>query len=393
MVKCKYCGEMNLEDGKYCARCGQELPSTDNTAMKDTLLKAQKSFDRDSLVNLERSRITYVCTVCGHINSIEQDRCDTCGKPRPRSEYVTALKKLKQAGKVQTEQQKPIQQPQTPIEEEKTPEEEVVQPQTAIQNFPQTSGGQAPAVVQPFVVVPYVNTQQPLWQYRTNQVYRFQPYTQEEIAMMQEQAAKAQGQELTDKTEKTVEDEVKPKGTKRVRVTSLLTLIVSIAMIICMYLVPYTKSASDPAIFYLSGIVECFRAFDIVLTNKFSAYTYLGWYSFIPPILFAIAIILLAALIVRSVIRLFTGKAKVKGFVLPLFIFLTVFGAFFGIVAQVSGYANNGFANYFQVANVGTYLIPALALVLIIIALFNKANEPKSKKKDKSKKGKEKEKI
>ncbi|MGI6595047.1 MAG: hypothetical protein ACOX24_08275, partial [Christensenellales bacterium] len=74
MVKCKYCGEMNLEDGKYCARCGQELPSNDNTAMKDTLSKAQKSFDRDSLVTLERSRITYVCTVCGNINSIEQDR-------------------------------------------------------------------------------------------------------------------------------------------------------------------------------------------------------------------------------------------------------------------------------------------------------------------------------
>lgn len=388
MVKCKYCGEMNLEDSKYCARCGQELPSSDNTAMKDTLAKAQKSFDKDSLATLERSRITYVCTVCGNINSIEQDRCDSCGKPRPRSEYVAALRKLKQSGRIQPEAQKQDSQiPQINEEQPAMEEEQVEQPQSQA-NYAQGVGGQLPAAVQPFVVVPYVNAQQPLWQYTPNQVYRFQPYTQEEIDAMKEQQAAADAAAHPASEENSQKEEVKTDrliGTKHVRVTALLSLLVALATIVCMYLVPYTKTThSDPAIFYLSGIVNCLSANGLVLTDKTLSYSYLGWYSFVAPVLLIVALILLVVLIVRALIRLVTGKASVKGWILPLFIFLTLAGALVGIIEQVSG-LSNGVEQYFRDANIGTYLIPILALVLLFVSFFNKANIEKKRKNRKTK--------
>ena len=59
---------------------------------------------------------------------------------------------------------------------------------------------------------------------------------------------------------------------------------------------------------------------------------------------------------------------------------MAIAGTLIGIVEQVlieqgSGIASGGFEKYFtEYADIGTYLIPALALVLIIVALFNKAN-------------------
>lgn len=380
MVKCKYCGEMNLEDSKYCARCGQELPKNDNSAMKDTLNKAQKGFDKDSLTTLERSRITYVCTVCGNINSIEQDRCAVCGKPRPRSEFVAALRKLKQSGNVREEMPSVDNAPQQMNEEipKEAEEQQATQPAPVMNYAQSASGGQLPATVQPFVVVPFVNTQQPLWQYRQNQVYRFQPYTQEEIREMQEAQAKASAVEEVPQREDFETDYV--LGKKRVRVCSILTLILALATLLCMYFVPYTKSAiADPAMFYVAGIISCLSAVGMPVTDKTIAYEYQGWYSFLPPILLALAMILLAILVIRSVIRIVTGKAKVKGFILPLMIFLFVVGALVVLIEQLIGL--KAFVQFFSFASIGTYLIPVLAILLVIVGLCNKANVASKRKK------------
>lgn len=368
MVKCKYCGEMNLTENKFCARCGQELPEGEASEAKDNANKAQKSFDKDSLATLERSRITYVCTVCANINSIEQDRCGTCGKPRPRSEYVAALRKLKQSGRVQPEKPVAEPMPQLPAEEPKIEEAVQQQPVAA----PASAGGQMPALQQPFIVVPYVNPQQPLWQYKPNQVYRFQPYTQEEIEYMREQ----QGQQA----EPIVNEQPASDGKKRVRITSLLTLIVSIVMLICLYLVPYTNAAhKDPGIFYMAGIVSCLAGTGAAVTEKTLPYTYLGWQSFLPPIFLMIAAALVIALVIRCVARLVTGRAIVKGFVLPLFILLFFIASGIVIIEQVCGLANGGFGTYFADAAAGTYLFIVLSIILLVIALFNKANYPSRK--------------
>ena len=146
-----------------------------------------------------------------------------------------------------------------------------------------------------------------------------------------------------------------------------------------MFLAPCTKSGNK-ASFYLFGIVDCFNEMGVLLGTVPTDYQYKGWQFFVPPVLLTVASILIVALIIRSIIRLITGKASVKGVVLPLFIFLTVAGALIGIVEQVlieqgSGIASGELVAYFtEYADIGTYLIPALALVLVIVALFNKAN-------------------
>ena len=191
MIKCKSCGEINLDSSRFCVSCGKPLSDSSSNAMKEALEKAQKSFEKDALATIDRSRITFVCSVCGTVNSIDQDRCSKCGKPRPRSEFVSALKKVKQGyeySEEATPEQQPVQEDITQTNEKTPPEEEAIQqPKQLQQPIVQTEGltamggGQANPVVQPFIVVPFVNPNQEIWQYKPNQVFRFQPYSQEEI--------------------------------------------------------------------------------------------------------------------------------------------------------------------------------------------------------------------
>ena len=184
MTKCKFCGESNPDTSRFCARCGQPLVESDNSALTAALEAAQSEFDKDSMVTLDKSRITYVCSVCGSVNRIDQEKCSRCGKPRPRNEYVNALRRIKQSEQMREESETlvapiPVTMPEPPAEQrQEAPAESapVQQPAQVMAN------GQAVAIAQPFVVVPYVNPMQPLWQYQPDQLYRFEPYTEEELA-------------------------------------------------------------------------------------------------------------------------------------------------------------------------------------------------------------------
>ncbi len=200
MAKCKACGEIYADGSRFCSRCGTNV-ADDNVVIAEALQAAQKDFDRDSMATLDKSRITYVCSICGSINRIDQDKCVRCGKPRPRSEYVNALKRINaskamnaeaetlvaplpvQAESIKEEEpvavQEPIAQPEPEVKQEAT-----VQP--VAQNIVPV-GGQAGAITQPFVVVPYVDSMYPLRQYNPNQLYRYQPYSPEELAAMEAQ--------------------------------------------------------------------------------------------------------------------------------------------------------------------------------------------------------------
>jgi len=96
MTKCRVCGELNPDGNKFCAACGARLEDNAKAALTEALENAEKEFDKDSLVSMDKSRITYVCSVCGSVNRIDQDKCSRCGKPRPRSEYINALRRIKQ---------------------------------------------------------------------------------------------------------------------------------------------------------------------------------------------------------------------------------------------------------------------------------------------------------
>ena len=104
MTKCRLCGESNPDTNRFCSNCGARLEEKDNSALTEALENAEKEFDKDSMVSLDKSRITYVCTVCGSVNRIDQEKCSRCGKPRPRSEYVNALRRIKQGNAMREEQ-------------------------------------------------------------------------------------------------------------------------------------------------------------------------------------------------------------------------------------------------------------------------------------------------
>ncbi|MBQ8178264.1 MAG: zinc ribbon domain-containing protein [Clostridia bacterium] len=200
MAKCKACGEIYADGSRFCPRCGTNV-ADDNVVIAEALQAAQKDFDRDSMATLDKSRITYVCSICGSINRIDQDKCVRCGKPRPRSEYVTALKRINASKAMNAEaetlvaplpvQAEPVQEAEPVVQEpiaqpEPEVKQEVAPVQPIVQNVVPVCG-QAGAITQPFVVVPYVDSMYPLRQYNPNQLYRYQPYTPEELAAMEAQ--------------------------------------------------------------------------------------------------------------------------------------------------------------------------------------------------------------
>jgi hypothetical protein len=187
-------------------------------------------FEADSIIGLDREKLTFVCELCISVNSIDSHRCSKCGKPRPRGEYVSALKMIRLSQKVkkdpllfqevlvgQIESRNKVAEAEAKriaLEEEarlayeaavdeaakaneqkgnavleKLYKEEVeaMQPQPAPGYFGayygvpsqrvvniQTESGKTKTLIQPFAVMPYINQGQPLWQY-DSQIYRFVP--------------------------------------------------------------------------------------------------------------------------------------------------------------------------------------------------------------------------
>jgi hypothetical protein len=56
---------------------------------------AKNEFEADSIIGLDRSKMTFVCDLCKCVNGIDSPRCSKCGKPRPRNEYVSAMKTIR----------------------------------------------------------------------------------------------------------------------------------------------------------------------------------------------------------------------------------------------------------------------------------------------------------
>jgi uncharacterized OB-fold protein len=406
MIKCKSCGDINLDSSRFCVSCGKPLSDSSSNAMKEALEKAQKSFEKDALATIDRSRITFVCSVCGTVNSIDQDRCSKCGKPRPRSEFVSALKKVKQGyeySEEATPEQQPVQEDITQTNEKTPPEEEAIQqPKQLQQPIVQTEGltamggGQANPVVQPFIVVPFVNPNQEIWQYKPNQVFRFQPYSQEEIdsremERINQEKAINEAHNLTsnygvENIEKSEDDIILRQKTKPVRVVGLLLMILSLAMVILAYVVNIYEVfvngfVQKPILFFVTGIGECVEgAFSIHLWDSIG-YTYEGWTDFISPVAFTIFIILAVVLVIRSFARLLKGSAKRKGFLLPLFVLLFFLTGVVGIINKYAGFTSEGLNTFLDDVALGMYIIGGISLLAFLISFFSPANLVKKRNK------------
>lgn len=424
MAKCKFCGETYPDNSRFCLNCGKPVADKDVSAATAALEEAQKEFDKDALATLDRSRMTFVCSICGTVNSIDSAKCSCCGKPRPRSEFVNAIKKIQESEAYKAEMAKaqaeavvepaPAEEvaPEAPIEEAvQEPVQETAAPVQQYANMPtmQTmvyQGGQAQAVVQPFVVVPYVNPNQRLWQYNPNQVYRFEEYTDEEKRAIEEQKrlvaereaeilrqqqeammqAYATEESKASAVEKT-EAPAKPAKAGGVRAVAVLNMLFSIAFLVVAYVLDLVDRQimgitfeSSSVMYYVMGIAFCLKGIGLDINFENSAYEYNGFVDFIAPVAFMIAIICAVILIIRSLVRLISGKATSKGWFLNAVFFVAIIVGFVGVYLH---HHVNELADFVDALEIGAYAIAAVALITFIVGLCGPKNaikEPKAKK-------------
>lgn len=74
----------------------KEVPMTDEP-------KAADSAAKEMALNVSLDQLSYICGYCGKVNAISSPNCVRCGKRRPRSEYVNAMNKLKNAESVKAQ--------------------------------------------------------------------------------------------------------------------------------------------------------------------------------------------------------------------------------------------------------------------------------------------------
>ena len=380
MTKCKFCGESNPDTSRFCARCGQPLVESDNSALTAALEAAQSEFDRDSMVTLDKSRITYVCSVCGSVNRIDQEKCSRCGKPRPRNEYVNALKRIKQSEQMREESETlvapiPVTMPEPPAERvHEAPAESapVVQQSAQI-----AANGQAVAVAQPFVVVPYVNPMQPLWQYQPDQLYRFEPYTEEELAAIRSRremeelnariAANAPADDMLPPAQDVfaVPEKKASSRSRGVTAVALITLLLTAALAVIMCILPALDTTKFTLVHYIAGIVP-------VLGFTGADYVYSTGTDAIAPVCAIVFGVLVSALLIRSLVRIFRGRAKRIGWILPTLVFVAYLATAIGVIAYEKGeLSSDAISTFVAEADVGLWSSLALSALVFIVGWFS----------------------
>lgn len=345
MAICKECGAKNPDEAKFCSECGGVLATIDASAVKAALDKVEKEFEKDAKVSLDRSRLTYICDICGKVNPIDtpDKRCSRCGKKMPRSEYVKALQRIKEAKNVQQNLIQDMPQDNLPKVMPKPPakNDAAQQSQPVLyrmnQNAPKAQGGvqQNGQIIQPFVIVPYVSQNQPVLQYNPNTVYRYHQYSDSEKRRNQEtlaRLAKEREEAERERMARMDNDErsrfgrksrrfnsvgsgyKKPNG----RLTAFLSLLVALAAIIVAFISELSETVSFGAIF---------EAPEDFIENITAASG--GVLAFVGLIVFVAAMLFVA---ITACIRLFKGSFNRKQLLFPFVAFAGTLLALIGCV-------------------------------------------------------------
>ncbi len=74
----------------------KEMPMTEEPKAADLAAK-------EMALNVSLDQLSYICGYCGKVNAISSPNCVRCGKRRPRSEYINAMNKLKNANSVKAQ--------------------------------------------------------------------------------------------------------------------------------------------------------------------------------------------------------------------------------------------------------------------------------------------------
>jgi ribosomal protein L40E len=398
MAKCLTCGTVNPEENVYCAKCGTKLIGSTKSATDAAYEEAQKEFEKDALIAMNKDKIVYTCLICGTVNRIENEVCSKCGKKRPRNEFVSALRRIQEGRAAQEEyaaEQKAAAAEAEAAPVQPVPDEPIQEKKYTLYKYVEMPR-QMPPTVQPFVIVPYVNPQQPLWQYRPNQVYRFQPFTYEERLIAERNALAAQkGAPPTEeellRIRSQVDNDLKAlggnkqgkakggNGKKAVRAGALLSLLISVAAIVLFFLTSLSSTIDLKGIGYASALIACINgAFGTDISFGDAAYTYSGAASFVIPLGAIIIVLISAGIAIASIVKLATGRAKCKGFVAPLIALLIAIAVAITMIS-VSGFGFNDIAGFFGDVGIGCYAMIAAPLALFIIGLAFPKN-PKTAK-------------
>lgn len=343
MAICKECGTKNPDEAKFCSECGGVLATIDAAAVKAALDKVEKEFEKDAKVSLDRSRLTYICDICGKVNPIDtpDKRCVRCGKKMPRSEYVKALQRIKEAKNVQQNLIQDMPQDNLPkVMPKQAPAEAAQQSQPVLyrmnQNAPKAQGGvqQNGQIIQPFVIVPYVSQNQPVLQYNPNTVYRYHQYSdsekrrnQETLARLEREREEAERERLArmDNEERSKSDRKsrkynvasgykKPNG----RLTAFISLLCAVAAIVLAGFFELSEFVS------VSAFIEAPDVFLETLSEVSG-----GMLSLIGLAVFIVAMLVVAII---AVVRLFKRSFNRRQLLFP---FLALAGTVLALVGCV----------------------------------------------------------
>ncbi len=391
MAVCKQCGAVNDDDKKFCSECGHELNAFDPKAVQHALDTVEKEFEKDMSIGLDKSRLTFICDVCGKVNPIDVPghRCSRCGKKMPRNTYVKALKSIKNspnfAEPVVTIPEEPkVEQPAQPVVQQPQVQEcpQYVQPSSAQQVYRMTGRQNSPQqnsqIVQPFVIVPYVSQNQPVLQYNPNSVYRYHKFTEEEkrenlenlarIEKAQEEEAKRREEEERLRREAMFANQT-PTKKSNVRVCAVFSLLFAAIVAFVLYGMPSIM----PDGFAISGNQFLFNFADgtnlvsVIMalidgTGKFPTAT-IEIALFVCQCLFALTVLLV---IIQSLVRLIKNSARPAGVIIPIVSLLSGLASY-GVYACKSGaFDVNALTGIYPQSLVCAVMMVVMPIILII---------------------------
>lgn len=280
----------------------------------------------------------------------------------------------------------------------------------AVQGMSQTK-----QVTQPFAIVPYVNSNQPLLQYKPNQVYRFVPNTykqqleaqeraQRDLRVMQEgptpteqeleeiiakkqtekQAIEAEIDMLADADKHSKKYVKKSKKSKlRIRLVSLFTALLVLGFGAVLWFLPllsdsiYSDVNPNLSIFNgflimlqdgVNGIIGTHLA--IIESNTFVDFIrdleFMG--GVLIPFGLFIALVTYLVLFIKCVVRLITGRTRNRGLFMP--ILALIFVQF--IVAGIYLLTNQLEVDFISNIEISLYAVEGISILIFILSLINK---------------------
>ncbi len=432
MAVCKKCGYNNPDDARYCGKCKEEIMGVDPAVMKANLDRVNEEFENDARATLDVSRLTFICDVCGKVNPINVPgkRCARCGKKMPRSAYLKAVKKMQRAGiltpPVDTAplplpqpvvQPAPAPVPQPKVEEAPVYQEPEYPAQPAQQVYRMSARPQPPQqnsqVIQPFVIVPYVSQSQPVYQYQSNVVYKYNEYSEEEKKQNQEamlryqkerkeaemqrmeaeaelerERAKKQAM-LAKKTRKMAKRaKASPElnyagsGKSNVRVAGIFSFLFAVAAIFVLFflevLVPTLMigdvkltfamydglAGSNSMFYYVQGLIEGTAALP---TTNIGAWLILGG-----TVAFALFMLLSA---LQSIIRIIKGHSTGKGLLFPILALVATLVAYAGYAFKSGVFDINSFVALWPEYIYCAVIMVFVPIIMILIASLTKTDE------------------